>query len=71
MAINEAFQVWQFPSKLTFTQVSSPANADIKVKWVTGDHGDGYPFDVSENVKGNVLAMAFIPVLQGEYMPEL
>jgi predicted Zn-dependent protease len=42
--IQQAFQTWQNASKLTFTEVSSPSLADIKISWEVGDHGDGKSF---------------------------
>ena len=33
-AIQNAFQTWSNNSTLSFTQLSSPDNADIKIKWV-------------------------------------
>jgi predicted Zn-dependent protease len=57
--IQTAFNTWQNVSFLSFTQVSNPSNADIKLKWATGNHGDGAnnAFDGS----GGVLAHAFAP----------
>jgi predicted Zn-dependent protease len=56
--IQTAFQRWSAVSALSFTQVSSPSSADIKIKWVTGDHGDGKPFDGTND---SILAHAFSP----------
>jgi len=55
-AVRDAMALWSDVTPLTFTEVS-PASADIKVSWVSGDHGDGYPFD---GING-VLAHAFYP----------
>ena len=57
LAIQNAFQTWSDVSTLTFIQVSSPDSADIKLKWVTGNHGDGHPFDGPSHI----LAHAFFP----------
>ncbi len=55
-AVRDAMALWSAVVPLTFTEVS-PSNADIKISWVSGDHGDGYPFD---GLNG-VLAHAFYP----------
>ena len=59
-AIYNAFNTWQSNSVLSFTRVYS-SDADIKVKWVTGNHGDGHPFDGQYGV----LAHAFYPYPSG------
>jgi hypothetical protein len=67
-AIQTAFNLWSNNSVLTFTQVTNPSQADIKIKWVTGDHGDGHPFDGASGV----LAHAFYPPpIGGTYAGEL
>jgi hypothetical protein len=53
--IQSAFQRWSAVSALTFTQVFSPASADIKLQWATGTVGAGYVF------ANNVLAVAYYP----------
>lgn len=53
----QAMDVWRSVTPLTFTEVADATNADIRVAWRTGDHGDGSPFDG----EGNVLAHAFYP----------
>ncbi|XP_030835965.1 matrilysin-like [Strongylocentrotus purpuratus] len=49
-------QWWSDVSALTFEYTADPANADIAISFVSGDHGDGLPFD------GTDLAHAFLPV---------
>jgi predicted Zn-dependent protease len=66
--IQAAFQRWAAVSSLSFIQVSSPSSADIKIKWVTGDHGDDYPL----NAASDTLAHAFYPPpLGGDYAGEV
>ncbi|XP_070571968.1 matrix metalloproteinase-19-like [Ptychodera flava] len=57
-AIERAFKLWSAVSPLTFTEVTS-GEADIAIKFVTGNHGDGKKsaFDGP----GRVLAHAFFP----------
>ena len=61
-AIVNAFNTWQTNSTLTFTRVYS-SDADIKIKWATGNHGDESPFDGPYGV----LAHAFYPFPSGGY----
>ncbi len=42
-AVRQAAAAWDDASGLTLTEVSG--NADIRISWVTGDHGDGFPLD--------------------------
>lgn len=55
--IRQAFGLWAGETPLTFTEVSSEAEADIVVGWASGDHGDGDPFDGP----GDILAHASFP----------
>lgn len=52
-----AFDRWSAVTALTFTQTDSFADADLKIGFYVGDHGDGEPFD---GVLGT-LAHAFSP----------
>ncbi len=61
-AIREAFQLWEENSSLSFIQVYNAAAADIKIKWVTGNHGDGHNF----NGDPNKLAHTFSPPPAGK-----
>lgn len=54
--IRDALNVWAAVTPLTFKKVDS-GKADIDIKFVTYDHGDGYPFDG----RGQTLAHAFYP----------
>jgi hypothetical protein len=58
-AIVEAFSLWSRITPLTFSEVSS--NPDIRISFVAGDHGDGFPFDGA----GSVLAHAYYPPPNG------
>ena len=54
----QLFQVWAYVTPLTFQEVSSSSSANFKIKFAgLGNHGDGYPFTVNDNV----LAHAFMP----------
>lgn len=53
----EAINEWQRAASLRFTEVRPEANADIKVQFAVGHHGDGYPFDGTNRI----LAHAFPP----------
>jgi Matrixin len=55
-AVRHAMAIWSANSPLAFSETSL-ANADLKISWETGDHGDGYPFDGTNGV----LAHAFYP----------
>ncbi len=60
--IRRAFQTWQNRSKLTFREVKPEEKADLKVRWATWDHGDGYPFDGP----WGILAHGFFPPPRGD-----
>jgi len=55
-AVRDAMALWSAQSTLAFNETSL-ANGDLRISWVTGDHGDGYPFDGV----GGILAHAFYP----------
>lgn len=52
-----AMSKWAENSLIRFTEVDDETQANVKFKFVGGDHGDGYNFDGP----GNVLAHAFFP----------
>jgi peptidoglycan hydrolase-like protein with peptidoglycan-binding domain len=56
-AIDEAFSLWSAETPLRFRRVADGTGGDIIIRFVTGNHGDGSPFDGS----GGVLAHAFFP----------
>lgn len=56
-AISQALGVWSAVTPLTFTEIAFAANPDIKISFVSGNHGDGSNFDGP----GGVLAHAFYP----------
>jgi hypothetical protein len=54
--IKAALQKWSFAADLTFTELKE-GEADIMIKFTSGDHGDKYKFDG----RGKALAHAFYP----------
>jgi peptidoglycan hydrolase-like protein with peptidoglycan-binding domain len=60
-ALTAAFGYWSAVTPLTFTEVPFANNPEIRIRFVTGDHGDGSPFDGP----GGVLAHAFYPPPNG------
>ncbi|VDM17940.1 unnamed protein product [Wuchereria bancrofti] len=55
--INEAINSWQHILPMQFYEVRPEAEADVKIRFAIGDHGDPYRFDGS----GRILAHAFPP----------
>jgi predicted Zn-dependent protease len=55
--INQAFYDWEKYSGLKFEMAKTKNTADLKIKFRSNDHGDGYPFDG----QGATLAHAFYP----------
>jgi len=56
-AVDQAFSLWSAETPLRFRRVADGTGGDIVIRFVTGDHGDGSPFDGPSNV----LAHAFFP----------
>ena len=56
-AIDQAFSLWSAETPLRFRRVADGTSGDIVIRFVTGNHGDGSPFDGPSNV----LAHAFYP----------
>jgi hypothetical protein len=56
-AVLDALGIWARQTPLRFTQAASSDAADLRIKFASGDHGDGFPFDGA----GAVLAHAFFP----------
>lgn len=55
--MKQAFQDWEKHAGLTFEMAKTKEQADLKIKFQSGDHNDGYPFDG----RGSTLAHAFYP----------
>lgn len=60
-AVTAAFGYWAAVTPLTFTEVPNASNPEIRIRFVSGDHGDGSPFDGPSGV----LAHAFYPPPNG------
>uniref|UniRef100_A0A803TW67 Peptidase metallopeptidase domain-containing protein n=1 Tax=Anolis carolinensis TaxID=28377 RepID=A0A803TW67_ANOCA len=60
-AIERAWKMWSEVTPLTFTRVYN-GSADIRISFVTGNHGDIRPFQKGDNQ----LAHAFSPAFGGE-----
>lgn len=60
-AIDHAFSMWSAETPLRFRRVADGTSGDIVIRFVTGNHGDGSPFDGPSNV----LAHAFYPSNSG------
>lgn len=56
-AVSTAFGYWAAVTPLTFSEVPNSSNPEIRIRFVSGDHGDGSPFDGPSGV----LAHAFYP----------
>ncbi|MEL7155480.1 MAG: DUF6623 family protein [Actinomycetota bacterium] len=56
-AIDQAFGLWSAETPLRFRRVADGTSGDIIIRFVTGNHHDGYPFDG----QNGVLAHAFYP----------
>jgi predicted Zn-dependent protease len=55
--INQSFYDWEKYSGLKFEMVKTKEEANLKIRFHSEDHGDGYPFDG----QGATLAHAFYP----------
>ena len=55
--VRAAFDLWADQTPLTFYEATSAREADITIRWASGGHGDGDPFDGP----GDVLAHASYP----------
>lgn len=60
-AIADALSLWSQVTVLSFAEHNPPSDADFVIRFVSGDHGDGKPFDGP----GGVLAHAFYPPPRG------
>ena len=64
--LREAFDAWAAVTPLTFRQVSIGDRPNILIRFVTGDHQDGNPFDGPSGV----LAHAYMPIHGGMHFDE-
>eukprot|EP00058_Branchiostoma_floridae_P019752 XP_002605242.1 hypothetical protein BRAFLDRAFT_92284 [Branchiostoma floridae] len=55
--VARAIKLWSDASPLTFYEAKDRQKADFVVKFIKGDHNDGYPFDG----EGGIYAHAFFP----------
>ena len=62
-AIRAAFNAWQSCTNMSFTQVYNQSEADFKLSWVKGNHGDGD--DNAFDGPHGVLAHSFYPAPAG------
>ena len=60
-AIHTALGYWAAVTPLSFSEVANAANPEIRIRFVSGDHGDGSPFDG----QSGVLAHAYYPPPNG------
>ena len=61
--IQRAFELWsRYLKVFTFKRLSNEVSPNFHIKWASGDHGDGEPFDGPE---GN-LAHGFYPAFGGD-----
>ena len=60
-AVEKALQLWSAVTPLRFREVGKAQEAEIRIRFVKGSHGDGFPFDGL----GGVLAHAFYPPPNG------
>lgn len=60
-AFSTAFGYWSAVTPLTFTEVPNSEDPEIRIRFATGDHGDGSPFDGP----GGTLAHQFYPPPNG------
>ena len=60
-AIAQAFSLWAAETPLSFRLVNFSANPDIRIRFASGNHGDGASFDG----RSGVLAHAFYPPPNG------
>jgi hypothetical protein len=60
-AITSAFSYWAAVTPLSFSEVPNNQDPEIRIRFATGDHGDGSPFDGG----GGVLAHAYYPPPNG------
>lgn len=60
-AVEDALDSWSAVTNIDFIEACNSGDADIRISWETGSHGDVAPFDGSTCLGGNTIAHAFIP----------
>ncbi|HMT54816.1 MAG TPA: matrixin family metalloprotease [Saprospiraceae bacterium] len=60
-AVRRAMVSWSAVANINFIEVCNEVDADLRISWEVGNHGDGSPFDNGGGANGNVLAHAFFP----------
>ena len=55
LAVEQAFALWAAYTPLRFSRVALSAGPEIIIRFVPGDHGDGFPFDVGQRAGARVL----------------
>ena len=58
-AVRRAMVSWSAVANINFIEVCNEVDADLRISWEVGNHGDGSPFDNGGGANGNVLAHAF------------
>ena len=61
-AVLNAMESWAEVTNIDFLEACNAGDADIRISWETGDHGDGYAFGTEGcGQPGNIMAHGFYP----------